>query len=114
MRQIAFKTFGDLWGFDNAFMDTTYPMKPQWKEDEEHFTLDVVIPGAEKKDIKVERVDDKLIVSFEGNEYSNPFQYEYLASKKILKGERSAKYKNGVLTISIKKVEDYKETIKVE
>ena len=114
MRQIAYKTFGDLWGFNSSFRDTSYPMQPLWKEDEEEFTLEIILPGADKKDVKVERVDDKLIVSFEGNDYGGAFSYEYVASKRILKGERSAKYEKGVLTITITKVEDYKETIKVE
>lgn len=114
MREIAFKTFGDIFGFDHAFMDTSYPIKPLWKEDDDKFTLEIVIPGAEKKDIKFERVDDKLILSFKGNEHKGAFQYEYLASEKVLKGERSAKYKNGILSVTVKKVDGYRETTKVE
>ena len=114
MRQIAYKTFGDIYGFDPAFMDTSYPMQPQWIEDEKNLSLELVIPGAEKEDITVERVNDKLVVAFKGNKHSNPFSYEYSASKSILKGKRTAKYEKGVLTITIKKAEDYKETTKVE
>ena len=112
MRQIAFKTFENLCGFDHAFMDTSYPMQPLWKETDDNLTLEIVLPGAENKDIKVERVDDKLVVSFEGNDYGSPFSYEYMASKEILKGHTSFKCQNGILTILIKKQKADREIIK--
>ena len=112
MRQIAYKTFGDIYGFDPAFMDPSYPMQPLWKEKDDNLTLEVVLPGAENKDIKVERVNDKLVVSFEGNVYVAPFSYEYMASKEILKGNTSFKCQNGILTILIKKQKADREIIK--
>jgi len=114
MRQIAFKTFGDIYGFDHEFMDTSYPMRPLWEEKDNNLTLEIVLPGAENKDIKVERVDDKLVVSFEGNDYGAPFSYEYMASKEILKGNTSFKCEKGILTILIKKQKADREVIKAD
>ena len=114
MRRLAFKTFGDIYGFEPEFMDTTYPMNPLWKENDEQFTLELVIPGAENDDIKVEMVDQKLIVSFDGNEYRRPFSYEYLPPKETKNDDITAKCKSGIVNIYLKKKKVVRKTIKVE
>lgn len=114
MNPMVFRTFRDVWGYDSPFIATGHPMQPQWKESDDSYTMEVVIPGAEKKDVVVEKKDSILVLSFKGNDYNGKFSYEYSLPKETTSDDITAKYKAGVLTVTIKKAEIKKEAIKVQ
>ncbi len=89
-------------------------------EEKDGFLLDIVVPGIDKNDISIDIDKDELIISskFEEKEenttenyikreyHFGAFKRVFTIPKSIDKNSINAEYKNGILTISLKKREE--------
>lgn len=96
------------------------------KETEKDYVVEVVAPGLNKEDFKVNLEDNLLTVSFEKkeeqkaenekvirNEYKyQTFKRSFTVDEKIDADNISAQYVNGVLTLNLPKREEVKPTAK--
>ena len=96
------------------------------KETEKNYCIDVVAPGFEKADFKVDLDQDILTISAEKknemkndnekeirNEYSNrSFKRSFTLDEKIDAANIDAKYVNGILTLNLPKKEAVKASTK--
>jgi len=126
----------NLWGdFFREFASPEYIIRPFFepvneassfrvdvKDCDDHYELQAELPGVSKKDIKVEVEDDKVTISAETQKVS-----EEKKNEKVVRSERyygwlsrsvkldhaitregsEAKYDNGVLTLTLPKVENH-------
>ena len=111
MRSISFE---DLWGFDPAFMDITTRKLPKWDQDEEKYFVKIPVPGAERKDFKVQKKEGVLHISFDGNDYTYKFEYKYELPYNTQDSDIKAKLESGILSVSVKKPKGHQSEIKVE
>jgi HSP20 family protein len=113
--------------FDNDFFpeftgrNTSMPAV-NIREDEKRFTLDLALPGIDKKDLKIEINDDLLTISSEKtqeqeenseNYKRKEFSYtsfcrSFYLPDNINKEKIEAGYKDGVLTVNLPKEEEDK------
>jgi HSP20 family protein len=113
--------------FDNEFFpelsqrSTTMPAV-NIREDEKKFTLDLALPGIDKKDLKIEINEDVLTISserkqekdedfenFKRKEFSySSFCRSFYLPENIKRENIEANYKDGVLTVSLPKEEEEK------
>ena len=96
------------------------------KENKDAYQLEVVAPGFEKSDFKINIDDNLLTVSAEvknetkdeteksiRNEYSfRPFKRSFTVDEKVDAGKIEAKYVNGVLTLNLPRKEEVKASAK--
>ncbi|MBN3037123.1 MAG: Hsp20/alpha crystallin family protein [Candidatus Diapherotrites archaeon] len=66
------------------------------------------LPGVEKEDIDVKATEDSLTI-----QVPNKFRKEIALNEKIKKDSVKARYKNGVLTVTVQKKEPKKDSKKV-
>ena len=123
----SYKPF--LWSslFDDDFLpvmqnrNTSMPAV-NIKEDEKKFTLDLAVPGIEKKDLKIEINEDVITISSEHSEekkddhddfkrrefsYSS-FCRSFYLPENVDKEKIEANYKDGILTVMLPKQEEEK------
>lgn len=112
-----------------GFMKGTF-MKVDIKEDDKLFTVEAELPGADKKDIKIDYKDKTLIISYEKSEETNVEKENYIRKERqfesmsrsfyvdnIDEGGIKAKFENGLLIITLPKVEgtiEEKKSISIE
>ncbi len=101
------------------FFSTNYTSMPavNIKEDEKQFTLDLAVPGIDKKDLKIDLQDDILTISSEQKEekeenredykrrefsYSS-FCRSFSLPENVNKEKIEANYKDGILTVVLPK-----------
>jgi HSP20 family protein len=97
------------------------------REDEKAFYLELAVPGMDKKDLKIEVKDDVLTISSEHKEEKDEdtegyrrreFSYSSFCRSFYLpedvNGEKiGASYKDGILNVTIPKVEETKKKEKI-
>ncbi|MGD0581938.1 MAG: Hsp20/alpha crystallin family protein [Bacteroidales bacterium] len=129
----SYKPF--LWS--GLFDDDFFPVVPgrstsmpavNIKEDEKRFTLDLAVPGIDKKDLKIEINEDVITVSSEHSEdksesqddfkrrefsYSS-FCRSFYLPENVNKDKIEANYKDGILTVVLPKDEEEKAKLSRE
>jgi HSP20 family protein len=112
--------------FSDSFMPTFIkagnPIRADIRETEKEYIVDAEIPGVKKEDIKLDLRDDILTISVEQNEQVNEERDNYIRKERRYgsfsrsfcvenaKNEAvTAKYNNGILTITLPKQEPGKE-----
>ncbi|NSW95894.1 MAG: Hsp20/alpha crystallin family protein [Bacteroidales bacterium] len=95
------------------------------KEDEKKFTLELAVPGMDKKDLKIDINEDVLTISSESKDekeenrdgyrrkefsYSS-FCRSFQIPENINQDKIEANYKDGILTVVLPKVEEEKNKI---
>jgi HSP20 family protein len=92
------------------------------KEDEKRFTLDLAVPGIDKKDLKIEINEDVITISSEHSEEKNDnrddfkrreFSYSsfcrsFYLPENVSKDNIEANYKDGILSVVLPKDEEEK------
>ena len=92
------------------------------KEDEKRFTLDLAIPGIDKKDLKIEINEDVITISseqkmekeenredFKRREFSyTAFCRSFYLPENVNKEKIEANYKDGILSVVLPKDEEEK------
>ena len=105
-------------GFDRK-SDYNWSPSVDVDETDKDVTIDVELPGIDKKDVKVEVKDNTLTISGErtgekkqedrncclSERYYGKFQRSFSLSDSVQTDKISAKYKNGVLTLTLPKTE---------
>jgi HSP20 family protein len=98
------------------------------KEDEKRFTLDLAVPGIEKKDLKIEIHEDVITISsenknekeethdgFKRREFSyTSFCRSFYLPDNVKKEKIEANYKDGILTVELPKEEEEKAKLSRE
>lgn len=131
-RGIASRPF-DLFDFDNfnnyvqSFFNNDFfpsalgnmnPMKVDIKENDKEYTLEAELPGVNKDEVNVELRDDRLTISVERNEQINEERDNYIRRERrygsqsrsfyvenVAQENVTAKFENGILSISLPKKE---------
>ncbi len=95
------------------------------REDEQFFTLDLAVPGIDKKDLKIDINEDVLTISsgsknekeenkdgYKRKEFSySSFCRSFYIPENVNKEKIEANYKDGVLTVALPKQEEEKNKI---
>ena len=98
------------------------------REDEKKFSLDLAVPGIDKKDLKIEIHEDVITISsenksekeenhdgFKRREFSySSFCRSFYVPDNVNKDKIEASYKDGILTVEIPKDEEEKAKISRE
>jgi HSP20 family protein len=123
----SYKPF--LWS--NLFDDDFFPVAPgrstsmpavNIREDEKRFTLDLAVPGIDKKDLKIEINEDVITISseqkmekeesrddFKRREFSyTAFCRSFYLPENVSKEKIDANYKDGILSVVLPKDEEEK------
>jgi len=116
--------FGRDWFFNNDQQGSTLP-SVNIKENEDGYAVEMAAPGMNKKDFKVELDNDTLTISYEREESTEnkndegrytkrEFNYQSFSRSFTLPNtveadKIEAKYKDGLLTLSIPKKEEAKQ-----
>lgn len=134
-RRDPFRDMGDL--IDTFFNDSIMspfvsginflrnefnPMRADVRETENEYIIDMEIPGVRKEDISLDLKDDILDVRVEQNEMLNEERENFIRKERRYGSYRrsfyipdvkhediKAKYSDGILTISLPKVDDVKK-----
>ena len=95
------------------------------REDDKNFTLEVAIPGIDKKDLKIDVNEDVLTISSESKSESeenkngykrkefsySAFSRSFYVPENVNREKIEANYKDGILTIALPKQEEEKNKI---
>jgi len=121
-------------GMPNLFDDDFFPVinnrtnsmpAVNIMEDEKHFGLDLAIPGIDKKDLKIDINEDVLTISSESKSESEgnregykrkefsytSFSRSFYIPENVNRDKIEARYKDGVLSVSLPKQEEEKSKI---
>jgi HSP20 family protein len=116
--------------FDDAFFNV-FPGKSSSipavniREDEQNFTLDLAIPGLDKKDLKIDMNENVLTISSETSKESedkhngykrkefsySTFSRSFYVPENVTGEKIEANYKDGVLTVTLPKKDEGKNQI---
>ncbi|HOP58334.1 MAG TPA: Hsp20/alpha crystallin family protein [Bacteroidales bacterium] len=130
---ITRRTFSPLLSnlFDDDFLTTVPASRSNSmpavniKENEKNFTLELAVPGIEKKDLKIDVNEDVLTISSESKKEINEenegyqrkeFNYSsfcrsFYIPENVNKDKIGASCKDGILTVELPKVEEEKNKI---
>jgi len=129
---ITRKTYSPF--FSNFFDDDFFPVLSNRsnsmpavniKEDDKSFTLELAVPGINKKDLKIDMSDDVLTISseqkneleeekdgYKRKEFSyTSFCRSFYVPENVNSEKIEASYKDGILTVSLPKQEEEKNKI---
>lgn len=116
--------------FEDFFSDSLMPafntaansIKTDIRETEKEYVVEAEIPGANKEDIKLELKDEILTIAVEHNEQTNEEHDNYIRKERrygsysrsfqvqnIKNEEVTARYENGILTVTLPKAGEEKE-----
>lgn len=111
--------FEQLWNTDRALNTCTSKPAANIYETEENFKLELLVPGYDKNEIEILVEKDQLIIKSDYKSTENPeykysrfeftktgFERRYKLSDKLNAEEISAEFKNGILTLTIPKLEE--------
>jgi HSP20 family protein len=116
--------------FDDNFL-TVFPNRTSSipavniREDEKNYTLDLAVPGMDKKDLKIDINEDVLTISsesrnekeeskdgFRRKEFSyQAFTRSFYIPENVNREKIEANYKDGVLSVSLPKQEEEKNKV---
>ncbi|HHV59522.1 MAG TPA: Hsp20/alpha crystallin family protein [Clostridiaceae bacterium] len=130
------KRAANFWDFDSlmdsffddsfmpAFFASGYRFKADLRETDNEYIIDAEIPGVDKKDIKLELRDDTLTINVERNEEINEESAGYIRRERrfgscsrsfyvgdVKQDAITAKYDNGILTVTLPKLNEGKRNI---
>lgn len=126
---VAYKpvTLGEVWGDFDRMIDRIFSDTPIWearvpavdvREEKDRYVLEAELPGLTEKDIEVKVEDNLLTISSnkedkreeKGDEYlirerrSSAFKRSFVLPDDVDKENIDAKFKNGILTLDMKKL----------
>lgn len=95
------------------------------REDDKHYLLDLAVPGMDKKDLKIDINEDVLTISSESKSETSverdefkkkEFNYSsfcrsFYIPDNVKREKIEAGYKDGILTVSLPKMEEEKKNI---
>jgi len=95
------------------------------KEDDKFYTLDLAVPGMDKKDLKIDINEDVLTISsesknetteetdgFKKKEYNySSFCRSFYIPENVNRDKIEANYKDGILTVALPKLEEEKKNL---
>ena len=95
------------------------------REDDKHYILDLAVPGMDKKDLKIDISEDVLTISSESKSETSverdefkkkEFNYSsfcrsFYIPDNVKRENIEAGYKDGILTVSLPKMEEEKKNI---
>ena len=95
------------------------------KEDEKNFTLELAVPGIDKKDLKIDISEDVLTISSETKEEKEESQEGYKRKEfsytsfcrsfyipeNVNRDKIGASYKDGILSVELPKLEEEKSKL---
>ena len=110
------------WPAFESNYDLTWSPNVDINETDNDFILDVELPGIDKKDIKVEVKDDVLLISGERRQekktenakssrierHYGKYERTFRLPDTVLTDNLAAKYKDGILTLTLPKTEKVK------
>ena len=115
--------------FENFFNDSRLPslyshsneIKVDIKENEKEYVIDAELPGVKKDEINLELRDDRLTIAVQRNETTEEERDNYIRKERrssamsrtfwvenVKEEDINAKFENGILTISLPKMENGK------
>ena len=118
-----FDDFGDMFRCMQSFVkdNRAYNMSTDVKEFEDHYELDMELPGFAKEDVKAELKDGYLTISAKHDEskdekneegkfirkerYYGESKRSFYVGKNIHKDDIKANFENGILKLNVPKVE---------
>jgi len=126
----AFKPFY----MSNLFEDDFFPVMSNRtssmpavniKENEKNYTLELAVPGMEKKDLKIDINEDVLTIASESNNETEEttdgykrkeFNYSsfcrsFYSPDNVNREKRGAAYKDGILSVELPKMEEEKSKL---
>ena len=118
--------FDKLLGFDDLWKrplvkETKDYHKPLVKDLEDKYEISLIAPGLEKKDFKITLEGNQITISYDASDNDDSYAYATKYSKSYSlpndcdQEKTSAKYKNGVLVVSLFKSESAKpKTIEIK
>jgi HSP20 family protein len=118
--------FDRLLGFDDLWKrplvkETKDYHKPLVKDLEDKYEISLIAPGLEKKDFKITLEGNQITISYDagdnddGYAYATKYSKSYSLPNDCDQEKTSAKYKNGVLVVSLFKSESAKpKTIEIK
>lgn len=120
LRSVFDDFFND--SFMPAYFNNVNPMKADIKETDKEYIIDAELPGIKKEDIKLELRDDTLTIAVEHDEQVNEEKENYIRRERrfgsfarsfymenVNNEGVTAKYNDGILTVTIPKAEQGKE-----
>jgi HSP20 family protein len=121
-----FNGFPFVWGDEAPVFPGSGSVSANIRETSNAYVLDLIVPGFDKNDIKINLENNILTISGEkkneGNdenikhvrrEYQfSSFKRSFTIAKEINDSDIEAKYENGVLTLNLPKKVESKESIK--
>ena len=109
--------------FIPSFFNASNAIRADIRETDKEYIIEAEIPGARKEDIKLDLRDDVLTISVERNEVINEERENYIRRERrygtcsrsfyvdnIKHEDVKAKYNNGILTITLPKDENRKNS----
>lgn len=139
MKVVKIKTDGDLFKTINETFDSLFPFananaygktsispRTEITEDKDNFYLNMEIPGINKEDVKIGIENNVLTVSGEKKQnynkeektvvmnerYYGSFSRSFNITKDVKVNDINAEFKDGVLNITLPKVEEAKPVVK--
>ncbi len=120
-------TLGDVWGDFDRMIDRIFSDTPVWearipavdvREEKDRYVLEAELPGLTDKDVEVKVEDNLLTISSRKDESreekrngylirerrSSSFQRSFVLPNEVDKENISAQFKNGLLTLEMKKL----------
>ena len=117
--------------FENFFNDTVFPsfysnsgqMRVDIKETDKEYVVEAELPGVKKEEVNIQLDDDRLTISVERKEQSDEKKDYYIRKERrhcsmtrsfavtnIMGDKVTARFENGVLSITLPKKEQTKPT----
>lgn len=114
---IVDEMYSTIYGTTDSFLQTTYPYKIH--EEDDHYLLELNLPGFEKDDIDIDIVDDVLSIKYDGEEkedrWKKSFKKRFNLNAKIDTNNVKASMDKGILSLILSKSEKMKsKTIKIK
>lgn len=116
-----FEDFARPWKPAVRTMPTTGVMKTDIKEKEDHFELQIDLPGYKKEDVKAELKDGYMTISAETKKendeknedgrylrrerYYGSCSRSFYVGEDVTENDIKAKFENGILSVTVPKVE---------
>jgi HSP20 family protein len=81
------------------------------REDDKSFMLDLAVPGIDKKELKIDINEDLLTIASESKFSYSSFCRSFQIPENVNKEKIEANYKDGILSVTLPKVEEEKNRI---
>ena len=119
--------FGDFFNDGTLGFAGLHSIKADVRENDKEYIIEAEIPGADKKDIKLDLRDDRLTISVEKSEEIKDERANYIRRERrygsssrsfyvenVKNEDVAAKYENGILSVILPKSETKKVNNRIE